>query len=179
MTSPRKTNHNSHSSSPLLLRLGDDATIRHTIAPQNFRAADKDSSSQRIVFRFGNGQPHRHTDKARSHLAVRLQVLSTSSVPVVFVWGRACVRFTNERSRTRRKSNARSCRAMHVCADRSLAWLAKRFGQSKLLKRWLPSLAARFAPPPMKSPANENRPRSRSSLSSQKSHQSAPRRRPF
>ena len=120
----------------------------------------------------------RYETHARGSAVLR-PVQSKSSVPVVFVWGQSCVRFTNERSRTRRKSNARSCRAMHVCADRSLAWLAKRFGQSKLLKRWLPSLAARFAPLPMKYPANENHPRSRSSLSSPRSHQNAPRRRPF
>ena len=107
-----------------------------------------------------------------------LRILSTSS-SLSLAWGTSCVRFTNERSRTRQKSNARSCRAMHVCADRSLAWLAKRCGQSKRLRRWLPSLAARFALLPTRYPANENHPPSQSSLCSPKSLQSAPRRRPF
>jgi len=114
-----------------------------------------------------------------SRFGASLRILSTSSSPSTVAWGQLCVPFTNERSRTRQKSNARSCRAMHVCADRSLAWLVRRCGLSKLLKRWLPSLAARFAPPPMRYPANENHPRSRSSLSSTKSLQSAPRRRAF
>jgi len=107
-----------------------------------------------------------------------LRILSTSS-SLSLAWGTSCVRFTNERSRTRQKSNARSCRAMHVCADRSLAWLAKRCGQSKRLRRWLPSLAARFALLLTRYPANENHPPSQSSLSSPKSLPSALRRRAF
>jgi hypothetical protein len=120
------------------------------------------------------------TYRKRPSPAASLQVRSkfSSSLPVV-AWGQPCVRFTNERSRTRRKSNARSCRALHVCADRSLAWLAKHYGRSKLLKRWLRWLDARSAPPPMRYPANENHQRSRSLPCSPKSLPSANKRRPF
>lgn len=78
----------------------------------------------------------------------------------LFPWGGAvpCVPCTSARSRTLQKSNARSCRGLHVCATRRSEGPARASGLTRRLKRWLRWLAVRFERPPMKSPANENHP---------------------
>lgn len=61
----------------------------------------------------------------------------------------SCVPFTNERSLTRRKSSARSCRAMHECAGRLSESSARPCGRSRLLKNSQLGSDARFERPAM------------------------------
>lgn len=67
----------------------------------------------------------------------------------------SCVRYTRNGLRKRARSNARSCRGMHVCAALISARSARLYGLTKRPKNWRRLSAAQFALRHMRFQANE------------------------
>lgn len=190
MTSRRETNHNSHSSSPRIFVFGAsrDATIRDTIAPLNFRDADKNSSPRRILFHFGNlwqqFQTSRSsflqsavsqigTARSRSAIASQVQSISTSLIPVAFVRGQSCMEHRRGARNSRVKSPDQLVVSQYktptIWSNLSSPKSPKRFGLRTLRLRSQRFVAAAFAPLNATSADNENGPATRSPSSSPKS----------
>lgn len=120
----------SHSGGPQIFLLGEDrdATTGDTIAPLNFRGADNNSSRHRIVFHFGNLW---QTARSRSAIVFQIQSISTSSVPVAFLWGQSCVQYQGRSARPPSKANDQSSVTMNNCSVRYFPKSPEHFGHKK------------------------------------------------
>jgi hypothetical protein len=187
MTSRRETNHNSHSNSPRIFVFGAsrDATIRDTVAPLNFRDADKNSSPRRIVFHFGNlwqtsqqfqtscssflqsAVSQIGTARPRFANASQVQSTSTSASPALNRVGAfQCTEHCRGAWITRAKSSDQMVGLPTQWSKPYSPISPTRFGLKTLRLRSQRFAAAAFVPLNAISAANENGPamRSRSSL---------------
>ncbi len=188
MTSPRENDDRSHGHNPQRVvhenfysdttsgrpSLKFHAAVMNSIPRRNFcrfsisRRPNRADLASHGCFRSDNSQI---TLRSRASNSIDISDSNRCCVVASLRAGRenSCSLCTRNAPQKRGKSNARSCRAMHVCAVLCSAGFARPSGQSRPRKNLLPGSAARCERPPTKFPANVIRQRNRCSPSSTRS----------